>query len=275
MDKIFLDRLFRAHQACPACPSLAEVAAFFTQLLGTLYAEFAEPSFISIADLEKHLYGLKAELEQILRHDLKKGNDHATLVASRFFEALPILYDKINQDITAMYEGDPAAKSRNEVIRTYPGFYAIAAYRVAHELHSMGVREVPRIITEHAHSKTGIDIHPSAEIGRGFFIDHGTGVVIGATAIIGENVRLYQAVTLGAKRFVTGSDGNLVKGEPRHPIIEDNVVIYAGATILGRITVGRDSVIGGNVWLTQSVPPGSVITQARTRLEENDAKPSL
>jgi serine O-acetyltransferase len=152
----------------------------------------------------------------------------------------------------------------------------VISYRLAHALHRLGAPLIARLIAEIAHSQTGIDIHPSAEIGRGFFIDHGTGVVIGATAIIGENVRLYQAVTLGAKRFLTGTDGTLVKGEPRHPIIEDNVVIYAGATILGRITVGRDSTIGGNVWLTHSVPPGSVITQARTRLEENDgSKPAL
>jgi serine O-acetyltransferase len=152
---------------------------------------------------------------------------------------------------------------------------AIIQYRLAHTLHQLGVPLIARLISEIAHSTTGIDIHPGAEIGRGFFIDHGTGVVIGATAVIGENVRLYQAVTLGAKRFPTDPSGSLVKGEARHPVIEDNVVIYAGATILGRITVGRDSTIGGNVWLTQSVPPGSNITQARMRHDGNDVQPVL
>jgi len=255
MDKTFLDRLFSTHQACPACPSLTEVASFFTQLLGALYAQFAGSSFVTVADLEEKLQSLGAELERILRYDLKKADQQAGLVATRFFEALPTLYDKINQDITAMYEGDPAAKSRNEVIRTYPGFYAIAAYRVAHELHSLGVQEVPRIITEHAHSKTGIDIHPAARIGRYFCIDHGTGVVIGETAVIGNHVKIYQGVTLGALS-VSKEDAE----RKRHPTLEDNVVVYAAATILGGDTViGHDSIVGGNVWLTRSVPPFSKI----------------
>jgi serine O-acetyltransferase len=134
-------------------------------------------------------------------------------------------------------------------------------YRLAHELHRLGVPVISRIITEHAHSITGIDIHPGAQIGESFFIDHGTGVVIGETSIIGDRVRLYHGVTLGAKSFQQGDDGALVKGKPRHPIVEDDVVIYAGATVLGRITIGRGSIIGGNVWLTHSVPPGSVVTQ--------------
>ncbi len=168
-------------------------------------------------------------------------------------------------DVLAAYQGDPAATSTSEILVCYPGITAMIHYRLAHALHGLGAPFVARMITELAHSATGIDIHPAATIGKSFFIDHGTGVVIGATAIIGDNVRLYQAVTLGAKRFPAEPDGSLVKGEPRHPIIEDNVVIYAGATILGRITVGRDSTIGGNVWLTQSVPPGSSITQAQSR----------
>src|SRR5690606_2140091 len=167
----------------------------------------------------------------------------------------------------AAYEGDPAAHSVDEVLVGYPGIMAITYYRLAHELHLLGVPLIARMISEIAHSSTGIEIHPGARIGGSFFIDHGTGVVIGETAIIGRNVRLYQAVTLGAKRFPVDEHGALVKGIPRHPIVEDDVVIYAGATILGRITIGRGSTIGGNVWLTRSVPPGSHITQAQIRNE--------
>ncbi|MFZ6010431.1 MAG: serine O-acetyltransferase, partial [Bacteroidota bacterium] len=164
-------------------------------------------------------------------------------------------YEKIDQDITAMYEGDPAAKSRNEVIRTYPGFYAISAYRIANELHRLGVQGIPRIITEHAHSKTGIDIHPAAAIGRYFCIDHGTGIVIGETAVIGDHVKVYQGVTLGALS-VSKEDAE----KKRHPTLEDHVVVYAGATILGGDTViGHHSIVGGNVWLTNSLPPHSKI----------------
>jgi serine O-acetyltransferase len=186
---------------------------------------------------------------------------------------LPAIRALLVSDLMAAFQGDPAATSISEILLCYPGMSAIIQYRLAHTLHQLGVPLIARLISEIAHSTTGIDIHPGAEIGRGFFIDHGTGVVIGATAVIGENVRLYQAVTLGAKRFPTDTSGNLVKGEARHPVIEDNVVIYAGATILGRITVGRDSTIGGNVWLTQSVPPGSNITQARMRHDGNDVRP--
>ncbi|HMU65131.1 MAG TPA: serine O-acetyltransferase, partial [Nitrosomonas sp.] len=170
-------------------------------------------------------------------------------------------------DIVAAYEGDPAARSVDEVLACYPGIMAIAYYRLAHELNLLGVPLIARMISEIAHSQTGIEIHPGAQIGPRFFIDHGTGVVIGETAIIGQNVRLYQAVTLGAKRFPVDEKGALVKGIARHPIVEDDVVIYAGATILGRITIGKGSTIGGNVWLTRSVPPGSNVTQAQMRYE--------
>ena len=162
---------------------------------------------------------------------------------------------------------DPAARNVDEVLVCYPGIMAIMHYRFAHVLHGLGVPLIARMISEIAHSVTGIEIHPGAQIGGSFFIDHGTGVVIGETAIIGQNVRLYQAVTLGAKRFPVDENGALVKGNVRHPIVEDDVVIYAGATILGRITIGRGSTIGGNVWLTRSVPPGSNISQAQMRQE--------
>lgn len=254
MDK-FWQKLYHSHQACPSCPSPAEVATFFTDLLETLFADYAQLSFESEKAFENHIMGLKAELHRILRYNPGQGSTEAISVCERFFQSLPSLYDKINQDVMAMFEGDPAARSREEVIRTYPGFYAIAAYRIAHELHRLGVPGIPRIITEHAHSRTGIDIHPGAIIGQHFCIDHGTGIVIGETAVIGDHVKLYQGVTLGA--LSVGKDDAEKK---RHPTLEDNVVVYAGATILGgETTIGHHSVVGGNVWLTRSVPAFSKI----------------
>lgn len=187
----------------------------------------------------------------------------ANEIVREFAGALPLVRGLLDTDIAAAYEGDPAARSVDEVLVCYPGILAIIHYRLAHQLHRLGLPLIARMVSEIAHSATGIDIHPGAEIGPQFFIDHGTGVVIGETCIIGRHVRLYQAVTLGAKRFPTDELGALIKGNARHPIVEDDVVIYAGATILGRITIGRGSVIGGNVWLTRSVPAGSNITQAQ------------
>ena len=191
----------------------------------------------------------------------------ATLITREFAAALPAIRTLIETDIQAAYEGDPAASSIDEVLVCYPGITAVIHHRLAHQLYELGAPLVARMISELAHSATGIDIHPGAQIAESFFIDHGTGVVIGETAVIGRHVRLYQAVTLGAKRFARAADGMLVKGNLRHPIVEDDVVIYAGATILGRITIGKGSTIGGNVWLTHSVPPGSHISQALVRSE--------
>lgn len=196
--------------------------------------------------------------------------EQAAGIILAFARRLPRIRVLLESDLQAAYEGDPAARTIDEVLVCYPGITAITHYRLAHELHYLGVPLIARMISEIAHSATGIEIHPGAQIGGSFFIDHGTGVVIGETAIIGEHVRLYQAVTLGAKRFPVDEEGKLVKGNIRHPIVEDDVVIYAGATILGRITIGRGSTIGGNVWLTRSVPPGSVISQAQTRNEVYD-----
>ena len=176
----------------------------------------------------------------------------------------------LDTDIRAAYTGDPAARSVDEVVFCYPGVAAVIRHRLAHQLYLRGAPMLARIIAEISHSQTGIDIHPGAEIDESFFIDHGTGVVIGETVRIGKRVRLYQAVTLGAERFEPDESGALVKGKPRHPIIEDDVVIYAGATVLGRITIGRGSSIGGNIWLTYGVPPGSNITQAKARVESFD-----
>lgn len=196
--------------------------------------------------------------------------EQALTITQAFARKLPRIRALLESDLQAAYEGDPAARTVDEVLVCYPGITAITHYRLAHELHCLGAPLIARMISEIAHSATGIEIHPGARIGGSFFIDHGTGVVIGETAIIGEHVRLYQAVTLGAKRFPVDEHGKLIKGNVRHPIVEDDVVIYAGATILGRITIGRGSTIGGNVWLTRSVPPGSVISQAQTRSEVYD-----
>lgn len=191
--------------------------------------------------------------------------DDAIELTRDFASQLPDVRGLIISDLRAAFVGDPAARNFPEILIGYPGMTAIIHHRLAHILHQLGARLIARLVAEIAHTRTGIDIHPGASIGSGFFIDHGTGVVIGETAIIGGNVRIYQAVTLGARHFPTDDEGSLIKGDARHPIVEDDVVIYAGATILGRITIGRGSTIGGNVWVTQDVPPNSVVTQATAR----------
>ena len=255
MQKEFVNTLFQAHRECSRCPSPLAVAKFYEELLGTLFPDFSSLSFNSSKELEQHFEQMKLQLGQLLSKNPDKQFSEAGRIAHDFFEMLPAVHVKLSQDIDAMFEGDPAAKTKSEVVRTYPGFYAIAAYRIAHALLKLGVSDVPRIITEHAHSKTGIDIHPGAHIGDFFCIDHGTGIVIGETTVIGNHVKIYQGVTLGA--LSVNKDDALKK---RHPTIEDHVVIYAGATILGGETViGHHSVIGGNVWLTRSVVPHSKI----------------
>ncbi|MBB3120758.1 serine O-acetyltransferase EpsC [Pseudoduganella violacea] len=186
-------------------------------------------------------------------------------ITREFAAGLPEIRALLVSDVQAAYAGDPAATSIAEIMLCYPGTIAILHYRLAHRLHRLGSPFIARMICDISHSLTGIDIHPGAQIGASFFIDHGTGVVIGETAILGQRVRLYQHVTLGAKRFPADASGALIKGTPRHPIVEDDVVIYAGATILGRITIGAGSTIGGNVWLTQSVPANSNVSQAQMR----------
>ncbi|WP_092940130.1 serine O-acetyltransferase EpsC [Paracidovorax wautersii] len=182
-----------------------------------------------------------------------------------FAASLPAIRRLLDSDVLAAYQGDPAARSVDEVLLCYPGVLAMIHHRIAHRLYGLGLPLLARIVAELAHGQTGIDIHPGARIGAGFFIDHGTGVVIGETAVIGERVRVYQAVTLGAKRFPTDAEGHLQKGLPRHPVVEDDVVIYAGATVLGRVTLGRGAVIGGNVWVTHDVPAGGHVSQAVAR----------
>ena len=183
-------------------------------------------------------------------------------VARSLLESLPTLRQRLFEDAHAAYRGDPSCRDPVEAMYAFPGILAITRHRIAHVLQLHGVPLLPRLIAEQTHSLTGIDIHPGATVGREFFIDHGTGVVIGETAVIGDRVTLYQGVTLGARSFQVDASGVLVKGRPRHPVVEDDVTIYASATVLGRITIGRGSIVGGNVWLTHSVPPGSRVYQA-------------
>ena len=201
-----------------------------------------------------------------LREDPRADCDaRAESITHSFLAELPNVRRILSTAVREAYEGDPAAPCPDEAICCYPGVLAITNFRLAHKLHRLGVPLIPRIIAEHAHSITGIDIHPGASIGESFFIDHGTGVVIGETCVIGNRVRLYQGVTLGAKSFPLDNDGKPIKGIKRHPNVEDNVIIYSEATILGPVVIGRGSVIGGNVWLVRSVPPGSRITQGQVR----------
>lgn len=224
------------------------------------------------ATLEKAARTLEEQVRRAIsfseRHDYH-ACAHCAAAArdavAAFLVQVPEIRRLCLSDVEAAYEGDPALKSRDEAIFAYPGVFAVTNQRIAHALHMQGVPLIPRIITEYAHTLTGIDIHPGASIGEKFFIDHGTGVVVGETSRIGRNVRLYQGVTLGAKSFPLDEHGNPIKGIDRHPIVEDDVVIYAGATILGRNVIGRGSSIGGNVWLTTGVPPGSRVTQAENR----------
>lgn len=216
--------------------------------------------------LSEQIYaGLCFECNNPADMDVEEVRSKAHYQAAHFISQLPEIRRILSTDVEAAYLGDPAAKSKGEVIFCYPAIRAISNYRIAHALLTIGVPLIPRMIAEMAHSETGIDIHPRATIGEYFSIDHGTGVVIGATSIIGKNVKLFQGVTLGAKSFPLDDDGNPIKGIPRHPIIEDNVVIYAQATILGRITIGEHSVIGGNVWVTNSVSAHSKIVQFKPR----------
>lgn len=211
------------------------------------------------------LAGMCFECEDENANKIEKYQEKANQIAVDFIEFLPEIRRQLVTDVEATYSNDPAARNLGEVIFCYPAIRAITNYRVAHKLLQLGVPLIPRFISEMAHGETGIDIHPKAQIGEKFTIDHGTGVVIGSTSVLGKNVKIYQGVTLGAKSFPLDDNGNPIKGIPRHPIVEDNVVIYAGATILGRITIGRGSVIGGNVWVTDNLPPFSRVVQSKAK----------
>lgn len=214
---------------------------------------------------EEILAGMCFECQDKNANKIEKHSKRAKNITLKFIEHLPEIRRQLVTDVNAIYLNDPAARNLGEVIFCYPAIRAITNYRVAHKLLELEVPLIPRFISEMAHSETGIDIHPRAQIGESFTIDHGTGVVIGSTCIIGNNVIIYQGVTLGAKSFPLDADGNPIKGIPRHPIVEDNVVIYAGATILGRVTIGKGSVIGGNVWVTRNLPPYSKVIQSRPK----------
>lgn len=258
-------------------PSKNALKAIVNELCGILFPmrlgptdlrQESEDFYIAYA-LDKVLNALKQQVILALSYDQRRQQKSVDLahqqtlahqIVQEFADQLPQIRRLLDTDACAAFEGDPAARSVDEVLITYPGMLAIIYHRLAHQLYS-DVPLLARIISEQAHSATGIDIHPGATIGQGFFIDHGTGVVIGETCIIGKNVRIYQAVTLGAKRFEVDEAGSLKKDYARHPIVEDDVVIYAGATILGRVTIGKGSTIGGNVWLTQSIAPFSQVLQ--------------
>jgi len=258
-------------------PSRDDVTGIVEALRTVLFPGYFGPSDLTEENLAFHIGSTLDRVRRDLREQLKRGicfdcserdglcNPRADSATQRFLDRLPVVRQVLATDVQAAYDGDPAATNPDETIFCYPGILAVMSYRLAHELYVLGVPLIPRMITEHAHSITGIDIHPGATIDEGFFIDHGTGVVIGETCRIGKRVRLYQGVTLGAKSFPLDEQGNPIKGIDRHPIVEDEVIVYSEATILGRVTIGRGSVIGGNVWLTNSVPPNSVITQAQAR----------
>lgn len=255
MTTEFLEHIYRKHQDTPAVPPTKEISEWALKIIRLLYPEKTKDFFRSLNEIEGEFWNLGNELKSILNAtDQCKDCDNKQR-STDFIESIPELYRILNTDVAAIMAGDPAAKNEFEVIRAYPGFFAISIYRLAHKLLKLEIPLIPRILTEYAHSRTGIDIHPAAEIDESFFIDHGTGIVIGETTHIGKHVKLYQGVTLGAL-----SVEKKMANVKRHPTVEDSVVIYSGATILGGETViGKNSIIGGNVWVTKSVPPYSTV----------------
>jgi serine O-acetyltransferase len=254
-DHAFAAELAASRREASGLPLKRRVAGFADDLLGLLFPQLSEEADATEEEIQARLSLIRRDLRDLVRG--LEDPVRADQVARAFAIALPDVYDRIRLDADAIVAGDPAAESIDEVVAAYPGFLAIAIHRVAHEIHRLGVRILPRLLTEVAHTRTGIDIHPGATIGRSFCIDHGTGIVIGETAVIGDDVKLYQGVTLGAL-----SVSKSAAGTKRHPTIQDRVVIYANATVLGGETVvGHDSVIGGNVFVTNSVPPHSVVYQ--------------
>ena len=267
MDQSFSTELYTRQLETPPYLTAKRMAEWFEQLLGLLFPAISEIRFKNVDELQRYMDELKYNLGDILMHQTVQTSDHNQDKAAAFFESLPRILKLLDLDALAMYAGDPAASSVTEVVRSYPGFYAIAAHRMAHQLLQLNVPLMPRALAEHAHRLTGIDINPGATIGEHFCIDHGTGVVIGETSVIGNHVKIYQGVTLGALS-VDKKDAT----SKRHPTIEDGVVIYAGASILGgNTTIGSGSVIGGNVWITRSVPPNTkVYYSAKMTNEEGD-----
>ncbi len=263
VEQIFTTRLASAHSQYAYQSDLrAWSNRFVAASMALLFPHFAQDG-VSIEDRYEQL---KSQLNEALK-DLSETNPEVILgVDEMFLDALPAVYDLLLEDAAAFYQNDPAAESIDEIILAYPGFYAIATHRIAHTLYKLKVPILPRLLGEHAHRQSGVDIHPGASIGRSFFLDHGTGVVIGETSVIGDRVKIYQGVTLGA-HYVHKRLANT----KRHPDIEDEVVIYAHATILGGNTrIGANSIIGGNCWITESIPPNSVVTHRNTVRRSND-----
>lgn len=268
-------------------PSLEALSEMMSRLRAALFPGYFGNTRISANSLRYHMSANLDSIFRLLMEQIRRGicftcadsqqqcpqcGRDAEEKALAFIGELPRIRDLLAGDVKAAYAGDPAAKTPGETIFCYPSLTAMTNHRIAHALYALEVPLIPRIISEMAHSRTGIDIHPGAQIGEQFFIDHGTGVVIGETCIIGRGCRLYQGVTLGALSFTKDEEGILLKGQPRHPILEDYVTVYAGATVLGRVTIGEGSIIGGNVWLTKDTPAGSRIVQQRSTKAANDAE---
>ena len=271
--------LFLQHNPADRLPSGPSLEEIILLVRSVIFPGYYGRSVLNVTTMPYHIGTTLERLFLLLTEQIEAGlcfdcvgaqkcsecrcRERAEACAAQIIERLPAMRDVLATDVEAAYMGDPAAHSRAEVISCYPAIKALTCYRLAHELHQLKVPLIPRIITEMAHSETGIDIHPAAQIGTHFTIDHGTGVVIGATCIIGNHVKLYQGVTLGAKSFPLDEEGNPIKHIPRHPILEDGVIVYSNATILGRVTIGRDAVIGANVWITQDVPCGAKVSFGR------------
>ncbi|MFN3405067.1 MAG: serine O-acetyltransferase EpsC [Cytophagaceae bacterium] len=251
----FINKVFLSHKVTKPFPASEKICDLFIKYLEFMFPELSHVQYKGIEEFEKRYKELNNELLSLLKSMQGMLDKKPEVLTNGFLDLLPEIHSKLKTDVEAIVIGDPAAKDAYEVIRTYPGFFAIAMYRIAHALYQLNLPLLPRIITEFAHAKTGVDIHPGAKIDSYFCIDHGTGIVIGETSVIGKHVKIYQGVTLGAL-----SVNKNQASKKRHPTIEDHVVIYAGATILGADTViGHHSIIGGNVWLTKSIPPFSTV----------------
>ena len=262
----FINAVFKRNTVCfRGFPDKQIAEDFINELFFFLFGSHERKS--GVEKLENQYQGLKSTFSALL-YELIKNEEKVKQHTLSLFDAVPQIYQNLLLDAEAILKFDPAAQSIEEVLVAYPGFYATAIYRIAHQLHIQGIKTLPRILSEYAHSKTGIDIHPGAEIGESFFIDHGTGIVVGETSVIGNNVKVYQGVTLGALNVAKSTAST-----KRHPTIEDNVIIYSGATILGGdTTIGHDCIIGGNVWLTYSVPPFSVVYH-KSEIQVRDKNP--
>ncbi|MDX2191535.1 MAG: serine O-acetyltransferase EpsC [Bacteroidota bacterium] len=251
LPKPFVELIFKKHISTEVYPATSSISRLITKIILILFPEQTKKHYQDISELFTAFEIIEKELSMILQSMQAHLPKDASVLSKEYMQMLPHIYHLLDTDIKSLLDGDPAAKNEYEIVRTYPGFYAVAFYRLAHGLYVLNIPLLPRVLTEFAHSKTGIDIHPGATIGENLYIDHGTGIVIGETCIIGKNVKIYQGVTLGAL-----SVSKDLASKKRHPTIEDNVVIYSNATILGGETViGHDSVVGGNVWLTRSIDP--------------------